>query len=68
MASPEQPFLPFPEESKEERLPAPESHGPSHIETDDECQYCGAPYESDRSCQYCQSNPTKKAYLRSSKK
>ncbi len=38
------------------------------IEVDDQCQYCGAPFESDRSCRYCAGNPTKRAYLKTSHK
>jgi hypothetical protein len=64
MASPEQYKFVFSEEPEREFIPqAQEGHEPSHIEADDECQYCGAPYESDRSCRYCKSNPTKRAYL-----
>jgi hypothetical protein len=62
MTSPEKEFLPQEQEQEQE------NDNSSHIETDDECQYCGAPYESDRSCRYCQGNPTKKAYLSGLKK
>jgi len=83
MASQEQPFLPFPEEAKEELLPsspvepkapeikAPEvkqSSGPSHIELNDECGSCGKLFASEGSCQYCASNWQKKEYLRNKKK
>ncbi len=57
--------IPPAEKKAENEVP---SRGPSRIEVDDECQYCGAPFESNRSCQYCASNPTKKDFLKSNGK
>jgi hypothetical protein len=68
MEKPEQ--LSFNYEAKETQSEQPKkeekarAERPIGIELDDECQYCGASYESDRSCQYCASNPTKRAYLK----
>jgi len=37
---------------------------PVSVELDNECQYCGTPYESDRSCVHCMRNAAKRAYLK----
>jgi hypothetical protein len=56
------------EEQKSDKT-VPEARAkPASIEKNDECQYCGALYESRQTCQYCRSDPVKRAYLEGSGK
>ena len=61
--------FPFEAPRPEKNIGSGEGHDFSHIENDDECQYCGQPFESaSTGCQHCVANRRKKAYLEKLKK
>ena len=67
---PERPTVPEKPTAKEREPDAAvmEAQVRPKIEENDECRYCGAPYESEHSCRYCENNHMKLAYLEKAEK
>jgi hypothetical protein len=60
----EQLSFPFEGPNPPAQAPAEEKKPAYDFVVEDECTYCGAPFESERSCKYCESNHIKKVYLK----
>ena len=63
------PGNPIPEKSTEEKksdvtVPEAQKGRLMHLEKEDMCEYCGAPFASARNCKICRNNSEKIEFLR----